>query len=60
MPCLMCDGKTTVPKGSGGGGRKEGGGEEMFALAEIHVRLTILKIRCIIFFLSKRQLKLNN
>ena len=33
-----------------GGGRKEGGGEEMFALAEIHVRLTILKIRCIIFF----------
>ena len=60
---ILCDGKTTVPKGGGGVvgvSMVEGGvgGEEIFAMAEIHVRLIILKIRYRNDFLSKRKLKL--
>ena len=61
---ILCDGK-----GSGGGVERhiekflwwkgEGGGEELFALAEIHVRLIIIKIRCTnsFFFKTKVEIK---
>ena len=60
MPCLKhyINVYCVMENGGGGGGgverhiekflwwKGEGGGEELFALAEIHVRLIIIKIRC--------------
>ena len=37
----------------------EGGGEELFALAEIHVRLIIIKIRCTNSFFFKTKVEIN-
>ena len=45
----------TFRRWEGGGG----GGKEIFAPAEIHVRLIILKIRCINSFFIKTKVEIN-